>query len=201
MIAITMDTLLMAELFGGMARYKALRCLYEQPDRAFGTRELAAAAGIDPSNASRWLRRWAEVGLVKRRMERGNPVFQAPKDPGLSGLAQLLQQDSRTARVMRERIAGLGDEVEAAAIFGSAARGEVAEGSDIDLLLLTQMPQLKAQALLKGAGRELGRPVNVLAYTPAAWHSARSDGDSLVQDILSHPLVELKGELHGAAQT
>ncbi|NNU44764.1 hypothetical protein [Ramlibacter montanisoli] len=47
----------MTELLGGAGRYKALRCLYEQPSRAFGTRELAALAGIDPSNASRWLRR------------------------------------------------------------------------------------------------------------------------------------------------
>jgi hypothetical protein len=32
-----------------------------EPARAFGTRELAAAAGIDPANASRWLRRWSEA--------------------------------------------------------------------------------------------------------------------------------------------
>lgn len=32
-----MNAVLMGELFGGMARYKALRCLYEQPARAFGT--------------------------------------------------------------------------------------------------------------------------------------------------------------------
>src|SRR5262245_14927220 len=53
----TVNSALMSELLGGAARYKALRCLYEQPARAFGTRELAAAAGIDPANASRWLRR------------------------------------------------------------------------------------------------------------------------------------------------
>lgn len=195
-----MNASLMAELFGGAARYKALRCLYEQPARAFGTRELAAAAGIDPSNASRWLRRWAEVGLVQRRLERGSPVFQASGDPWLAPLSLLLQQDSRVTRVLRERVAALGDEVEAAAIFGSAARGEADEKSDIDLLLVTTLPQLRAQALLKAAGRELGRPVNVLAYTPAAWRAASVGGDPVVQDILGHALVMLKGDAHAAAQ-
>ena len=68
-----MNTALLSELFGGLSRYKALRCLYEQPARAFGTRELATLAGIDAGNASRWLRRWSEVGLVEGRLERGVP--------------------------------------------------------------------------------------------------------------------------------
>lgn len=195
-----MNAALMGELFGGMARYKALRCLYEQPARAFGTRELAASAGIDPSNASRWLRRWADVGLVQRRVERGSPVFQASGNPWLAPLSALLQQDSRATQVLRERVAALGDEVQAAAIFGSAARGEADEKSDIDLLLVTSMPQLKAQALLKAAGRELGRPVNVLAHTPASWHAALAAGDPVLKDLLGHPLVALKGDLDAIAQ-
>ena len=188
----------MSELLGGAGRYKALRCLYEQPARAFGTRELAALAGIDPSNASRWLRRWSEVGLVERRMERGVPLFQAARDPGLAPLAQLLQQDTRTSQLLSEQVHALGDKVEAAAIFGSAARGESGASSDIDLLLLTDVPQLKAQALFKGVGRELGRPVNVLAYSPRAWRQALASGDAFVLEILNSPMVLLKGDVHAA---
>lgn len=196
-----MNTALMSELLGGAARYKALRCLYEQPFRAFGTRELAAEAGIDPSNASRWLRRWAEVGLVERRLERGNPVFQAARSPSLAPLAQLLQQDSRTAQVLREEVDAMGSAVEAAAIFGSAARGELTQASDIDLLLVTSLPRLKAQATLKAAGRVLDRTVNVLTYTPASWSKARSAADPFVQDILTHPIIVLKGEFDVTANS
>lgn len=193
-----MNAALLSELFGGLSRYKALRCLYEQPARAFGTRELATLAGIDAGNASRWLRRWSEVGLVERRLERGVPVFQASRDPGLAPLAHLLQQDSRMAQLLSQEIARLGDVVEAAAIFGSAASGESDAESDIDLLLLGDLPQLKAQAVFKGAGRALGRPVNVLAYTPAAWRKAAARRDPVVLDILEHPVVLLKGDLHAA---
>ena len=188
----------MSELLGGAGRYKALRCLYEQPARAFGTRELAGLAGIDPSNASRWLRRWSEVGLVERRMERGVPLFQASRDPGLTPLAQLLQQDTRTSQLLGEQLDRLGGKVEAAAIFGSAARGDSDEGSDIDLLLVTELPQLKAQALFKAVGRALGRPVNVLAYSPAAWRDAVAKGNAFVREILESPLVPLKGDVRAA---
>lgn len=193
-----MNTALMSELLGGSGRYKALRCLYEHPARAFGTRELAALAGIDPSNASRWLRRWSEVGLVQRRIERGAPVFQASSDPALSALAQLLQQDTQTSQLLSQEISKLGDKIAAAAIFGSAARGESNEASDVDLLLLTDLPQLKAQALLKAAGRELGRPVNVLAYSPSAWRDAIAAENALVLEILNNPMVPLKGDVRAA---
>lgn len=193
-----MNTATMSELLGGLGRYRALRCLYEQPGRAFGTRELAGLAGIDPANASRWLRRWSAVGLVDRRMERGVPVFQASRDPSLTPLAQLLQQDTRTSQLLSQGVNKLGNKIEAAAIFGSAAKGEAEAASDIDLLLLTDLPQLKAQALFKSAGRDLGRPVNVLAYSPAAWREAIRKGDAFVAEVLNSPVVLLKGDIRAA---
>jgi predicted nucleotidyltransferase len=193
-----MNSALMSELLGGAGRYQALRCLYEEPSRAFGTRELATLAGIDPANASRWLRRWSDVGLVKRRMERGVPVFQASRDPGLAALAELLQQDARTSQLLADEVERLGDKVDAAAIFGSAARGTSDEGSDIDLLLLTELPQLKAQALFKASGRELGRPVNVLAYSQSAWRDAIRKRDAFVLEILNSPMVLLRGDVRDA---
>ncbi|NNU44763.1 nucleotidyltransferase domain-containing protein [Ramlibacter montanisoli] len=89
---------------------------------------------------------------------------------------------------MSEQVETLGEKVEAAAIFGSAARGESDATSDIDVLLLTDLPQLKAQALFKATGRELGRPVNVLAYSPAAWRQALADRNAFVLELLRSPL-------------
>jgi predicted nucleotidyltransferase len=196
-----LPTALMSELLGGSARYRALRCLFEQSRRRFGTRELAVEAGVDPGNASRWLRRWAEVGLVERHEERGAPVFQASTNPDLAPLATLLRQNSAVVEVLRERIASLGEDVHAAAIFGSVARGDADRDSDIDVLLVTPLPQLKVQALLKATGRKLGRAVNVLALAPSAWKTALANGDALVNDVLASPLITLKGKLDAPAKT
>jgi predicted nucleotidyltransferase len=131
-------------------------------------------------------------------MERGVPVFQASRDPGLVALAELLQQDTRTTQLLSTEVDKLGDKVEAAAIFGSAAKGTSGAASDIDLLLLTDLPQLKAQALFKAPGRKLGRPVNVLAYSASGWREAIRKGDAFVREILDSPLVPLKGDVHAA---
>jgi len=192
-----MNTHLMNELVGGAARYRALRCLFEQTEREFGTRELAAAAEIDPSNASRWLRRWADVGLVERKTVRGQNLFQASSDPALAALRVLVMQDSDLVRALREHLATLKGQVDAAALFGSAARGDMHSESDIDLLVLTpDISRLQAQAHFKPAGRALKRAVNVLVYTPEDWRQARDDRNPFVLDILGHPTIELKGSLN-----
>lgn len=194
-----MNTALLTELFGGAGRYKALRCLFEFADRAFATRELAVAAGIDPGNASRWLRRWADIGLLDRRTERGQTLFQASSDPALMPLKLLVQQDSEMAQVLRTRLESLEEAVDTAVIFGSAARGETHAGSDIDLLLIgPKLSRLSAQAHFKPAGRQLGRPVNVQVFTAQAWQAALESGDTFVHDIVSKPTLTLKGALHAA---
>lgn len=194
-----MNTILMTELFGGAGRYKALRCLFEHANQAFGTRELATAAGIDSGNASRWLRRWADIGLLERRTERGLAVFQAAKDPALAPLKQLLQQEGETAQVLRAQLETLDEDVDAAVIFGSAARGETHAESDIDVLLLApRLSRLSAQAHFKPAGRRLGRPVNVQVFTRQAWQEAIDSGDAFAHDVMTQPVVILKGSLYAA---
>ena len=192
-----MNVELMSELFGGGARYKALRSLFEHPDKGYGARELASDANIDAGAASRWLRRWADVGLLVRREQGRQTVYVASPDPSLAPLFRLLQQDSEVVRVLREHLAQLDMPVQAAAVFGSAARGEEHATSDIDLLLLTDGSRLKAQAHFKAAGRQLGRPVNVLTFTLAEWAQAQV-GDELVAEILRNPFIVLQGDLHAA---
>ncbi len=191
-----MNTLMLSELFGGAERYKALKCIFESPGRDFGSRELAGEAHIDPGNASRWLRRWTEAGLLEKKEVFKRPRYSASQDPALEHLRLFFQQDSELVRVVKERVAKAGRRIEAAAIFGSTARGTATAESDIDLLLLTDMPRVEALAWFKPAGRLLGRPVDVLAFTAADWKQAIADKSPLAAEILADALIAVKGEIH-----
>jgi predicted nucleotidyltransferase len=191
---------MLSELFGGADRYSALRCLFSEPEHAFGARELAARAGIDPGNASRWLRRWSACGLIERLYERGIPRYRASTDPQLVFLQRFLQQGSQWVEALRSQLRELDDRVDAAAVFGSAASGKLQGDSDIDLLLLTSMSRLEAQTAFKAIGRRIGRAVNVLAYRPAQWEHALELNNPLALEIANGPLIVLKGDLHAAAQ-
>ena len=195
-----MNTQMLSELFGGAERYKALRCVFANPERDFGARELASEAHIDPGNASRWLRRWADTGLLEKKEVLKRPRYVASRDPALAHLRQFFQQDNDLARTLGDKVIELGKRVEAAAIFGSMAQGTAMADSDIDLLLVTDMSRVEAQTAFKAPGRTLGRPVNVLTYDAKSWKRALADNNPLTTEILGGALIPLKGDLRAIAQ-
>jgi len=97
-------------------------------------------------------------------------------------------------RVLRARLTELRQPVQAAAIFGSVARGEERTDSDIDLLLITAAPRLEMQAHFKPAGRLLGRAVNVLTFSPQDWDNAPGTHE-LIGEILRNPIIPIEGHL------
>jgi predicted nucleotidyltransferase len=196
---VRMNDRMSTELFGGADRYKALKCIFQNPGRHFGARELAAEAHIDPGNASRWLRRWAEAGLLEKTLVLNMPRYAAAADPALKHLSLFFQQDSDMVRQLRDRVGEIGVPVDAAVVFGSTAKGTAGADSDIDVLLLTDMPRLAAQTFFKPVARKLGRPVNVLVYKTKSWKEAVANDNPLAIDILGGSLIALKGDIHAIA--
>jgi len=181
------------EVFGGQARFKVLQALFAEPGRGFGPRELAAAAGIDPGNTARLLKRWTEAGLVHRRHQDGLPRYCASTAPQLAPLVTLMQQDSALVRTLREGLENVAG-VEVALVFGSVARGEATAKSDVDVLVLGTASELKVNAALRPAGRTLGRKVNATACTIEAFKKQVQDRESFALEVLRSPRVPLMGQ-------
>jgi predicted nucleotidyltransferase len=75
--------------------------------------------------------------------------------------------------------------VEEAWIFGSHARGTERSSSDIDLLLIGQVDRGTLSERLVEVEQELGRDVNVVAYTRLELADLESAGDPFVVDVLA----------------
>ncbi|MDH0864443.1 nucleotidyltransferase domain-containing protein [Mitsuaria sp. GD03876] len=188
-----MNELQLTEIFGSVGRFRVLRALFSEPERGFGQRELAAEAGTDAGSVARWLRRWASTGLVVRRETAGVPRYSASADPTLMPLVQLMQQDSALARALREALEPLKG-IQAAVVFGSVARGEAGAGSDIDVLVLGTLSELKLNVVLKPVGRALRREVRATVSTIASFQEQLRGGESFAQDIVRGPRIPLIGE-------
>jgi predicted nucleotidyltransferase len=71
-------------------------------------------------------------------------------------------------------------------LFGSRARGEERPGSDIDLLVVADLPGRRDQrqsAVSRGLWPR-AVPVDLLAYTPAEFRQLAAEPDSFVREIL-----------------
>lgn len=188
-----MNESILAELFGGVARFRALRSLFSEPGRGFGQRELAAEAGIDPGNVARLLKRWAAIGLVQRRRQDGLPRYYASTDPSLAALATLMQQDSQLIGTLREALSAVAG-IKVAVVFGSVAGERTHAGSDIDVLVLGSTSELKLNAALKPAGRMLGRPVHATAFAIDSFRNQLRAGESFAQGVVQGPRMSLIGD-------
>lgn len=192
-----MNSSTLAELFGSADRYKALRAIFSEPDRGFGQRELAKAAGIDPGNVSRLLKRWTEAGLVQRVQKDGLPRYYASKDPSLAPLVTLMQQDSELVHVLRDFLGGV-EGVQVAILFGSIARGDENADSDIDVLVLGSVSELKLNTLLKPVGRKLGRPVHASVSTVKGFRNQIQSAESFAGEIVRSRKIALVGDFDAA---
>lgn len=192
-----MNEATLVEVFGSLGRMRALRSLFAEPGRGFGQRELAAEAGLDPGGVARLLKRWTAAGLVTRNQQDGLPRYYASTDPALAPLVALMQQDSLLVRTLRDALSSVKG-VEVALVFGSVARGTGGAASDVDVLVLGNVSELKLNAALKPAGRSLGRAVRATASTVESFKRQLRGGEGFALDILQGPRIALMGELDAA---
>jgi predicted nucleotidyltransferase len=77
--------------------------------------------------------------------------------------------------------------IEEAWIFGSHARGTERPSSDIDLLVIGPVDRTALSERLVEVEQELGRDVNVVAYTRGELADLVSAGDPFIAAVLAGP--------------
>jgi predicted nucleotidyltransferase len=132
--------------------------------------------------------------LVTRRQQDGLPRYYASTDPALAPLVTLMQQDSALVQTLREALLAVKG-VQVALVFGSVARGAAGAASDVDLLVLGDVSELKLNAVLKPVGRALGRPVRATAFSVDAFRAQWRAGESFAQSVMQASRVALIGDL------
>ncbi len=81
-------------------------------------------------------------------------------------------------------------------LFGSFARGDVHEGSDVDILVVAdfEVEFLDRIRVLMDLNDGIGLPLEPVGYTPEEFRSMREAGNRFVQEVLETGQV-LYGEL------
>lgn len=161
-------------------------------------RQLAAAAGVAPGNASAVVEDLIRAGLVNELVAGRSSMVALNRNHLAAGpLVALAGLRGELIRRLRERLA-VWPNLEGAWLFGSTARGDADGKSDIDLLIVAndlQAPDLHAlMAQLQADVRSwTGNDLQLVEHTPESWRKLvrarnplveqmRSDGVSLTGD-------------------
>lgn len=103
-------------LCGSESRYRLLRLLYIAPGTEHHLRGLAAAAGVDPSQAHKLLARLVAAGLCDRVSATPHPRYRASQDPAFQDLLRKLFEAASDSWNPMQRIEDRSWELHKAAI-------------------------------------------------------------------------------------
>ena len=166
------------DVLASASHVRLLRALFALPSgMGRSGRDLARRAGVSHPRASQVLADLSEQGLVSvQRLPRTDLYRINPHHALVEPLGKLFEFEpklkfdllSLVARELRTRRLP----VKEARIFGSAARGEMAPSSDVDLALVTSRESVAAveaaaQAIAEVARKRFGTRLNVLVGSPS----------------------------------
>ena len=189
----------LSALFTSGVRAKALRRLILAGDQEIGERSLAHEEKLPVGAMRRELDRLGGAGLVKTRLSRRRRFHRAntahPYYPELKAFflkASFFEGKFRKLEEAKARI-------KVAFIFGSVARGEEDEKSDVDLAIVGNLPHREALDVLQPAMDLAGRELNTVSYNLDEFRAKALERGGFVERIVKSPKIFLIGSEHELA--
>lgn len=183
-----------ASVLFGRARRLILGWLLGHPDEEFFLRQIVRQSGLSPGSVQRELSHLVGAGLVTRRQDGRQVYFRADRQsPVFAELQSLFVKTAGLVEVLRSALAPLADRITVCFVYGSAARGELRNDSDIDLFVIGGVAFGEVVEVLGEAQRALGREINATVYSPDEFRARVASGNHFVTSVLKTELVFVMG--------
>lgn len=184
----------LAEVLPSAAFARLLLHFVLHGDRPHHVRALQRRTGLSASSLVHELQRLERRGLVERRAAGRRVEYVTAHDhPGWGALRGLIREFADPAEVVAEAIAPV-EGVEAAFVFGSFARGDARDDSDVDVFVVSSVPEASLGREAAEASVLLGRPVEIRRYTPEKLVRQLASGNAVLGRILAGPKRWIVGD-------
>ena len=180
----------------GRTRSRVLGLMYSRPTERFHVRQIARLTEAGIGGLQRELGILLATGLLVRQKEGVQVYYQANAEGVVfEEMKGLVLKTMGVGDVLRAALAPLHDEILAAWLFGSLARGQPAETSDVDVLIISDTLTLQRVVIaLRGAEQRVGREINPVVYRRAEFKSKLSRKQAFVTRVMSEPKLLLAGD-------
>jgi predicted nucleotidyltransferase len=185
----------LAETLFSDYRRRVLALLLLRPDEHYHVREISRLTAVPAGSLHRELKLLAEAGLLVR-CAAGNQVrYQANRGcPIFNELAGIFRKTCGLADIIRQALLPLTENVKAAFIFGSVAKGEERAASDVDVCVVGSVSFTEVVMVLADIHQKLGREINPVVMPYDQFISKLNIGEQFVTRIMSEPKLFLIGD-------
>lgn len=183
------------KLFAGAALVSLLRIFLLNASKDFYQRELVERTGERLFLVQTALRRLIDAGLVIDVVRGNRKYYRANEShPAFSDLKSLIFKTVGLGDALRSELKKLRGKVIVAFVYGSIARGDETEKSDIDVMLMGEISSREVSAALAPVKRLLNREINPSVYTAKELIRKLKEKQPFIREVISGPKIFLVGD-------
>ncbi len=182
---------MLEQLFTSKTRIKILSLLMFNQDKEYHLREIARLINVSPKYVGKELEKLLKINLVNR-YEKGNMhIYSINKENIiLNELRQIFIKTDYLGELIRKE---LKDKVKYAFIYGSFAKGEETESSDIDLFVIGNMKEDDLIKIIQKLEKTTNREINYVLWNENTFKQ-RAKSHHLLKTIKKSKIIMLIGD-------
>jgi predicted nucleotidyltransferase len=149
----------------------------------------------------REVKRLTEAGILRRTVRGRQVYYQAnPECSVFAELKGLVVKTAGAVDILREAVAPLAGRIKVAFIYGSVARFQQRDVSDVDLMVVGEVSFGDVVSALGAAQELLHREINPTVYSPAEFRSKLKARHYFLSRVLRNEKVFVVGDAHELAR-
>lgn len=177
-------------LITSKVKRKLLALFFSNPEDEFYIRQLSRKLAEETNAIRRELLMLENAGILTSRTEGNLKLYKVNRNsPVFNELKSILLKTEGLGTILRQELKD--KDILFAFIYGSYAEGRERKGSDIDLMVIGDVPVDKFNRIISELERKIGRDINYLIYPEKEFIKKLSSG--FIQDVIDGKKIMIIG--------
>ena len=191
---------LLAEILSSKIRSEIFRMLFGVNAEALHMREIERRSGLSIGTIQQELKKLVRLDLIKERKDGNRLYYEANREhPIYPDIRNLVLKTVGLADFFREALK-TNPNIRLAFVFGSIARHEEKDKSDVDLMIIGDIGMRQLTGLLSGVSGQIGREINPHILHIKEFLKRKSGKDHFLIHVLESPKIFIIGNENELAE-
>ena len=191
---------LLAEILSSKIRSEIFRMLFGVNDEALHMREIERRSGLSIGTIQQEIKKLLRLNLIIKRKDGNRIYYQANKEhPLFAEIRSLVLKTVGLVDFFREALKP-NPNIKLAFVFGSIARHEEKDKSDVDLMIIGDLGMRQLTGLLSGVSGQIGREINPHILSIKEFLKRKNAKDHFLIQVLESPKLFIIGNENELAE-
>jgi DNA-binding transcriptional ArsR family regulator len=184
---------LLVEILSSRIRSEIFRMLFGVNDETLHMREIERRSGLSIGTIQQEIKKLLRLNLIIKRKDGNRIYYQANKEhPLYPEIRNLVLKTAGLVDFFRKALEA-NPNIQFAFVFGSLARHEEKDKSDVDLMIIGEITMRQLTGQLSGVSTKIGREINPYILTTREFLKRKITKDHFLTQVLESPKIFVIG--------